>query len=128
MGLTLILPQKVINEMEREKAEKMRAARDALVIQRNSVQTRQHYDESSDSLVIERFMDAAPTLDFAAEMRSAHPRNGYSVDRNLRHVAEVPITEWEKWLAMGNNPNDNVGWRRYIARPEFAKFRTVDKL
>ena len=128
MGLTLILPQKVINEMEREKAEKMRQAREALVIQRNSVQTRQHYDESSDSLVIERIQDAEPALDFAQEMRSAHPRNGYSVDRNLRHVAEVPLTVWEGWLAMGNSPTDNAGFRRYIARPEFAKFRTVDKL
>lgn len=128
MAVSLILPQDVIGQLEREKAEKLRQAHDQAVINRNSVHTRQHYDESSDSLVIERIQDAEPALDFAAEMRSAHPRNGYSPDRNLRHVAEIPLTIWEAWVAQGNDPRDNVGFRKYIERPEFARFRTVDKL
>jgi hypothetical protein len=120
----LILPQNVIDEIEEEKRVKEEALRKG----RYDVHTRTHYDPDSDRLTVERVQDAEPALDFAQAMRTAHPRNGYSEGRELRHVAEIPLVIWEKWVAEGMNPNDNAELRRRLADPEYKKLWTVDKL
>lgn len=110
---TLILPQSVIDELEAEK-----------------VRTHHHYDESSDSLIVQRSQDAEPALDFAQAMRCAHPRNGYSEDRAIRHVGEVPIVVIEDWINRGLIAGiaDNAGIRRMLESSDYSRLRTVDKL
>lgn len=118
---SLILPMEVIEELEAEKESRRLQA---------LVATRQHYDESTDSLVIQRTQDAEPALEFAQAMRCAHPRNGYSEDRAIRHVGEVPMVLVEDWINRGliQGINDNAGIRKMLESSDYSRLRTVDKL
>ena len=129
---SLILPLHVVEELnerdrlaEIERKRKMDAHLAAL-----GARTITHYDEASDSLVVKRTQDASGALDFAQASRVAHPRNGYSEDRNLRHVGEIPVVVIEDWINQGfiAGPNDNAGIRRMLNERDFSGFRTVDKL
>jgi len=129
---SLILPLHVVEELnerdrlvEIERKQRMDAHLAAL-----GAKTMTHYDEASDSLIVQRTQDASGALDFAQASRAAHPRNGYSEDRNLRHIGEVPVVVIEDWINNGliAGPNDNAGIRRMLTERDYSGFRTVDKL
>lgn len=129
---SLILPQDVIDELhERDRQEALRQAQlQASTYNSLGIRTIQHYDEETDTLVIQRQSDAEGVLDFAAQMRAAHPRNGYSEDRSIRHVGEIDAVVIEDWINKGliEGLHDNVGIRRMLADRDYSGFRTVDKL
>lgn len=129
---SLILPQELVEELEeRDRQEALSQQQtQATHMSAMGVRTIQHYDESSDSLVIQRQQDSSGALDFAQAMRCAHPRNGYNEDRTLRHVGEVPVVLIEEWINRGlvQSITDGPGIRAMLTRPEYAYLRTVDKL
>lgn len=129
---SLILPMDVVEELqERDRqAEIQRQRKMAQAMNAMGVKTITHYDESTDSLIVERVGDAEGAIEFASAMRAAHPRNGYSPDRSIRHVGEVPVVVVEDWINKGyvRDIGDNEGIRKMLTERDFSKFRTVDKL
>jgi len=129
---SLILPLHVVEELqERDRlAEIERKRRMDAHLAALGARTVTHYDEESDSLIVKREQDASGALEFAQASRVAHPRNGYSEDRNLRHVGEIPVVVIEDWVNKGyiTGINDNAGIRKMLTERDYSGFRTVDKL
>jgi len=81
-----------------------------------------HYDEDTDTAVIESVSDHEHLLEGAQESR-----NGFtSLDRmgdGLQKVAEVPIDIYATWLADGRD-KDQAFVRRWLNDPENRRYRT----
>lgn len=129
---SLILPMDVVEELqERDRQEALRQQQEqAALMGAMGVKTRLHYDEQDDRLIVERVSDAEGAIEFAQAARCAHPRNGYSPDRSIRHVGEIDVVTIERWVNEGRieSINDNAGIRRMLTDSDYSRFRTVDKL
>jgi hypothetical protein len=80
-----------------------------------------HYDESSDTAVIETVQDIEPLL----ERNKALQNNQTRLDRwgEGRIAASIPMSEYAQLLADGR-AHDQAALRRWINDPENRKYRT----
>lgn len=53
---------------------------------------------TTDGVVIRQTQEVGPVLDRNAELRWADDRKGYTRDRTLRHVADIPPVLYYQWL------------------------------
>lgn len=69
----------------------------ALAAQHGGLLEEVEYDHSENRVVVRTTQDVEPYLDYCSE-RQQDGTNGYSKDRNIRQIAEVPLVFVMKWL------------------------------
>lgn len=95
-----------------------------------SVETKYHYDQSADRLIIERVQDIEPIVE--ANKRKFNEANGHESTRwkgDLHHVASVPEVVIEKWCKLHGFTfaefiNDPKISKRFLNDSSNKNFRT----
>lgn len=85
----------------------------------NGIETRFHYDESTDETTISRHQDCERILRACHDMSTAD--NGYTPSRDLKRIASIPLVEVERIsrslgvdvMALGKAERRKV-WEKYL--------------
>lgn len=90
-----------------------------------------HWDADRDTLVLSTSMNVDGILDFTNKQRLAG-HNGFTKTRDMRHIGEIPLTEYYNLLNDNNmkpgDPDEAKLIMKWLRSSENSKFRTVDKI
>lgn len=90
-----------------------------------------YYDDEKNSLIVNTKFDATKLLDYTKSLRN-NGHNGFTKSRDMRHIGEIPTTEYLRILKDNNispgHPDEMKLIKQWLRRPENAYFRTVDKI
>jgi hypothetical protein len=87
-----------------------------------------HHDESANKIIIERTQDVRPILQENKEKRNVD--DGYTRDRSMKRVAQIPLIIVEKWLkeegwnALDQNESERL--MQKLDDPDWSYLKTSD--
>jgi hypothetical protein len=89
------------------------------------METGASYDVHDDALTMQRTQDVEPILE--ANKRDYADGDGWTENRDMRHVASIPNVVVEQWLKQGINVFDDNDWQkvlRLLDMPQYRYLRT----
>lgn len=113
--------------MQTEKPKLSREQRIALARLRADIlrpKREEFYVDEKGNVIKKVSEDVEPIIEQAKAIRN-NTDNGFSPERNLRHIGTIPLIILDQWIREGVDLRDSKAVKKRLN--EFNKFRTVDK-